>query len=367
MPIYRMTSDKLEQIPATSFAQENIMERGDLQRLLRDQPEALEDGLFIVSEEFSRWQDSGRSIDLLGLDSEGYLTVIELKRTRTGDHAELQAIRYAAMVANLTFDQIVESHRDYLHQRGIADDAQDRICEHLGIDQPEDAGISTEKPRIILASEGFSNELTTSILWLNDNYGLDIKGIRLQPHRNGEELLVESSQIIPLPEAKDYQTQFRERENEAQRQRSGQVRPMPGGDVFGESIGSAREQHQPVLKRLYDWAVGLEQEGLAGLQSTQGKPRTTLGVLVQGKKKRLLTIWNEFRDASITFQWNVLCEIAPNSASLVEGQLASNHSEQTSKGSVTIREPSDEMLAAIRDAYREANGLATVGNNVAED
>jgi RecB family endonuclease NucS len=121
MAIYKMVGNKesLEEIPATSFTDENIMERGDLQRLLRDQPDVLEEGLFIVSEEFSQWQESGRSIDLLGLDSEGRLMVIELKRTETGDHAELQAIRYAAMVANLTFDQIVDSHRHYLYKRGI--------------------------------------------------------------------------------------------------------------------------------------------------------------------------------------------------------------------------------------------------------
>ena len=69
-------------------------------------PEHLEEGLFIVAEEFGNWQDSGRSIDLLAVDSENRLVVIELKRTQTGDHSELQAIRYAAMVANMTLEQV---------------------------------------------------------------------------------------------------------------------------------------------------------------------------------------------------------------------------------------------------------------------
>lgn len=157
MAIYRMTSDKLEEIPATSFANENIMERGDLQRLLRDQPDVLEEELFIISEEFSRWQESGRSIDLLGLDAEGRLTVIELKRTESGDHAELQAIRYAAMVANMTMEQAIDAHRDYLTKRGLQGDPQELVEQHL--ENVESGEIYTEKPRIILVSGGLLHRI----------------------------------------------------------------------------------------------------------------------------------------------------------------------------------------------------------------
>ena len=56
----------MEEIPATSFGQEGVLERADLQRILRDKPEVLEEGLLIISEEFGSWQDSNRRIDLLG-------------------------------------------------------------------------------------------------------------------------------------------------------------------------------------------------------------------------------------------------------------------------------------------------------------
>ena len=78
----------------------------------------LEEGLFIVAEEFSNWEDSSRSIDLLALDAEGNLVVIELKRTQTGDHSELQAIRYAAMVSNMTLEQLIEAASVLLAKRG---------------------------------------------------------------------------------------------------------------------------------------------------------------------------------------------------------------------------------------------------------
>lgn len=44
MAIYKMVGDKesLEETPATSFGQEGVLERSDLQRILRDKPEVLE-------------------------------------------------------------------------------------------------------------------------------------------------------------------------------------------------------------------------------------------------------------------------------------------------------------------------------------
>ena len=167
MPLYRWNADNLEAVTPTTFEAEWLQE-ANLQRLLRDQPDVLEEGLFIVAEEFGNWQDSYRSIDLLGLDRTGRLVIIELKRTQSGDHSELQAIRYAAMVSIMTLEDVIEAHSGYLARRGINEDARIQVLNQLGVADEADAEIRTKDPRIILASAGFSKELTTSVLWLND-------------------------------------------------------------------------------------------------------------------------------------------------------------------------------------------------------
>ena len=43
--------------------------------------------------------------------------VIELKRSDLDSLMDLQAIRYAAMVANMTLEQAIDAHRVYLHNR----------------------------------------------------------------------------------------------------------------------------------------------------------------------------------------------------------------------------------------------------------
>ena len=89
MPIYKMVNGKerLEKVGRTSFGDQGVFERGDLQRILRDPPDVLEEGLLIISEEFGDWQDSNRRIDLLALNATGRLTVVELKRGNTATTA----------------------------------------------------------------------------------------------------------------------------------------------------------------------------------------------------------------------------------------------------------------------------------------
>src|ERR1700758_34303 len=114
LPIYEFSQTGIIALKETSFGSVNVHERRDLQRLLRENVEVIAPETLVISEEFGEWEDSRRRIDLLGLDKNANLVVIELKRTEDGGHMELQALRYAAMVSVLTFDQVVDAHRAYL-------------------------------------------------------------------------------------------------------------------------------------------------------------------------------------------------------------------------------------------------------------
>ena len=248
-----------------------MLERADLQLILRDQPDVLEEGLLIIAEEFGDWEDSNRRIDLLGLDATGRLVVIELKRGETGRHMELQGLRYAAMVANMTYQKTLDTFQAYLNKRAGEDgraqeeyDAESRIQEHIGIAEPDSEAVLTKVPRLILVSENFGKELTTCVMWLNESWlrdaGQEIKCISLQPHRNGEELLIETSVVIPLPEASDYQTRLGRREQEArarEQEARGSRRLCPAGKAFEESIAEGwKREHKQGLQRLYKFALG---------------------------------------------------------------------------------------------------------------
>ena len=110
MTLFQVTKDKLETVPRTTFAIEGMLERQDLQRMLKADISPLGDDLMVIAEEFGNWEDSKRRIDLLCLDKEARLVVVEIKRTEDGGHMELQAIRYAAMLSSMTVEQTITAH-----------------------------------------------------------------------------------------------------------------------------------------------------------------------------------------------------------------------------------------------------------------
>jgi hypothetical protein len=56
-------------------------------------------------------------------------------------------------------------------------------------------------------------------MWLNKR-DLDIRCIRLVPYRDGGRVLIDVQQVVPLPEAADYQIQIREKEQKERRERA---------------------------------------------------------------------------------------------------------------------------------------------------
>ena len=70
MPIFQVTQKELKVLSETSFGAEGIMERKDIQRLLREQISVLDEHLMVIAEEFGEWLESSRRIDLLCIDSD---------------------------------------------------------------------------------------------------------------------------------------------------------------------------------------------------------------------------------------------------------------------------------------------------------
>jgi len=211
MPIYEISKDSIIKIEETSFADVGILERTDLQRLLKSQVDVIAPDVLIISEEFGEWEDSRRRIDLLGLDKEANLVVIELKRTEDGGHMELQAIRYSAMISAMTFDQAVNIFGRFLKNENKDGEARETILEFLDWDEENiEEDQFAQNVRIILASANFSKELTTSVLWLRE-WGIDIQCFRLKPYKDHGRVLMDIQQIIPLKEAEEYQVQVREK------------------------------------------------------------------------------------------------------------------------------------------------------------
>lgn len=246
MPVFLFQDAHFTELEQTSFEQQQIFERTHLQAALRDQIDVICPDCLVISEEFHEWADSRRRIDLLAVDKKANLVVIELKRTETGEHMELQAIRYAAMVSTLTFEKAVEILGKYLQHRGIDEDPEEKLLDFLDWDGPQEEAFATGV-RITLASADFSRELTTAVLWLNDQ-GINIRCVRLVPYNHGQQTFVDVQQIIPLPEAEDYQVRLRNQSNERKA-----VRQSQRDYTRYQFNGATYNKKQLVLAVVTDW------------------------------------------------------------------------------------------------------------------
>jgi hypothetical protein len=217
MAIWEVRDGAIHPLDETTFSAEGVRERDDLQRVLRDNVKVIAHDTLVIAEEYGDWADSRRRIDLLGIDTQANLVVIELKRTEDGGHMDLQAIRYAAMVSTLTFAKAVQIFQEHLTKLGRSEDARALLLEFLSWEEPKEEEFATDV-RIILASAEFSKEITTAVIWLND-HGIDIRCVRLKPYRMEGRLLLDVQQVLPLPEATEYQVQVREKEAEKRQAR----------------------------------------------------------------------------------------------------------------------------------------------------
>lgn len=216
--IYQVLSDGIQAVEETTFAEQGLKERSDLQRLLKKQIEIISPDTLVIAEEFGEWEDSKRRIDLLGVDKAATIVVIELKRTEDGGHMELQAIRYAAMVSTLTFERCVDIYAKYLQANHSEKGAKEALLEFLEWEEADEE-LFGQDVRVVLASAEFSKELTTAVMWLNDR-NLDIRCVRLKPYKDGDRTLLDVQTVIPLPEAEAYQVKIREKQQKERQSRS---------------------------------------------------------------------------------------------------------------------------------------------------
>lgn len=214
MGLVELNEGAMTAVSITTFAAEQVLERKHLQAALRDNIALLDPELMVIAEEWGDFEGTNRRIDLLCLDRQGRAVVVELKRTNDGGHMELQALRYAAMVSTMTSDDLERILAEHLGKMGEDPESAGERLEEWLVDADSDE-VPSREVRIVLVAADFSTEITTTVLWLIELYGLDITCVRLTPYKYDDRVLVDIAQVIPLPEAEELTIKLRRRETAA--------------------------------------------------------------------------------------------------------------------------------------------------------
>jgi hypothetical protein len=201
MSIFEITVEGAVKLEPAGLTAYGASERDGLLRLLRSQIDIVAPDVLVVGEEVGGAEDASRPIDLLGVDKQGNLVVIDLETAEDRGQLELQAIRHAAMLSAMTFDEITEIFTRHLQVLGIDDSARDLLLAFLTWASPDEERFARDI-RIVLAAAEFSREAVRSVLWLNGR-GLDIRCVRLRPYSGGTRQFLDVQQVVPAPQAPD--------------------------------------------------------------------------------------------------------------------------------------------------------------------
>jgi hypothetical protein len=218
-------SEQLEHLPAKEFSRLDVLEREDLQEWAIEEPRILGEDLLVITSEYANFEDTRDRLDILALDSLGKLVVVELKRDRADRTTDLQAIKYASYCATLTAEEIQQDYREFwsdriddeLSEEDVGQHFVDFLAESVTDEVPlTDTGWANfeldDKPRILLAAGSFGTEITSPVMWLIEEYGMDITCTRIEGYEHRGRILLNSQQVIPVAEAEEYMTKRREKQ-----------------------------------------------------------------------------------------------------------------------------------------------------------
>ena len=171
MKLWSLQSDTLTPIKQIKLDNEDRLENW-----IEKDPSILGlDFLMIIGRQVQT--EFGGLIDLLGINEEGDLTIIELKRDRTPREVVAQALDYASWVNELSYDQVKQIAEKYL-ERNFEQAFEDQF----GISVPD--SINSAHNIVIVASE--LDESTKRIVNYLSAYNLNINCVFFQVFSDGK-------------------------------------------------------------------------------------------------------------------------------------------------------------------------------------
>ncbi len=174
----------------SSLAQNGKKEKDDLEKWLKTNPKIIGEDILVFGEQV---RTKSGPLDYLGIDNNGNLVIIELKRGRLPRDVIAQAIDYASDVANWDLEKLNEICVSFSGKS-----LEDHIIDNFANVELEDLVINSAQ-RLLLVGFSIDEPLSRMIEWLSSNYDLGINAIILNyvVTSTGNELL---SRTVIIPE-----------------------------------------------------------------------------------------------------------------------------------------------------------------------
>lgn len=286
--LWRIDGEDYNRLSSTRLDDESRLED-----LIVEDPNMLGRDLLIIGQQVHT--DSGNRLDLLGIDVDGNLHIIELKRGRTPRDVVAQALDYASWVRELGYEDIVDIFESFDGDREF----EEAFGEKFGSVQPEgESGvpedINQSHSLTIVASE--LDAATERIVeYLSDEYSVPVNAVRFNYYEDDGREYIGRTWLIDPQETSEPPGK-RESWNETDFYVSlgeGEHRSWNDAREYGFVSGGQGEWYSRTLDQLFVGArvfVHIPSEGYVGVgEVTQEKtPVTEFEVEVGDEKKNIL-------------------------------------------------------------------------------
>lgn len=288
--LWRMDGDEYTRLSSTQLNDESRLEA-----LIVEDPNMLGRDLLIVGQQVRT--ASGNRLDLLGIDVDGDLHIIELKRDRTPRDVVAQALDYASWVRDLSYEDIVNIFEEFDDTREF----EEAYSEKFGGARPEgESGVpedvNQQHTLTIVASE--LDAATERIVeYLAEEYNVPVNAVRFNYYEDdgreyiGRTWLIDPQETIEPPSKRegwngtDFYVSFGHNEH----------RSWDDAREYGFISGGQGEWYSRTLDQLFVGArvfVHIPQQGYVGVgEVTQEKmPVTEFEVEVNGEMRNILEV-----------------------------------------------------------------------------
>ena len=153
-----------------------------LEEFLEADPSLLDPEILILGRQVTTAY--GKSIDLLGVDREGEVVVIELKRHRTPRDVVAQLLDYGSWVRSLNHAQVTAIYEDYASQISDAPDRFETAFSNTFAESPPDA--LNESHRLVVVASELDPSTERIVDYLVDEFGVPINAVFFQVFKDGE-------------------------------------------------------------------------------------------------------------------------------------------------------------------------------------
>jgi hypothetical protein len=290
--------------------------------------------------------------DLIAVDTEGRLTIIEIKLRKSGEARRAvvaQILTYAAYLKGLdlqALEDLLRPHLARLEKAAVTDAV-------AAADQSGDFDLGTFREnlaaslvsgrfRLVLVLDEAPSELVQLVGYFESiSTGVTVDLVTVSAFEAGAEQILVPQRVDPEHDL--------EQAVQTATKTSGAKREVDGAEPFEQAIERAPATDQDGLRRLVEWARELEAQRLASLRTVFGEGRQILLVWVPGQKAGLVSIWND-AGAYLSLWRTVFVRLAWRQLPALEQLLGKPIGQGTG-----VREPSDALLEALTQAYREAS------------